>query len=199
MRARRTSSPEQALARDLLVLLAKEWETFVRFLSVRLRSRTDAEELLQQALLRAAEKIETLNDHERLEAWFYRILRRTIADHFAQRATEAARVEALRIEAESGTDEQVATCACSLGLLGRLPDDYQQMLRRVDIEEESLVSVAASLGITANNATVRLHRARKELRAELLRYCNTNSVASCRDCDCEGATPIPGVSSGTRS
>lgn len=191
---------ERALARDLLVLLANEQRSLLRFLSLRLRSETDAEELLQQALLRAAEKIETLHDHERLEAWFYRLLRRTVADHFAHRATEAARIEALRVEAESGTDEQVATCACSLGLLGRLRPDYQEMLRRVDIDEEPIVSVAASLGITTNNATVRLHRARKGLRVKLLRYCNTSSAKSCLDCGCEsGAAPILGVDSDTRA
>jgi RNA polymerase sigma-70 factor (ECF subfamily) len=190
MSKRATSEVERALARDLLVLLAKEQRTFLRFLALRVRSETDAEDLLQQALLRAAEKIETLREHDRLEAWFYRILRRTVADHLAHRAMESARIETLRAEAESGTDEQVATCACSLGILGRLPLQHQEMLRRVDIDEESIVAVAASLGITANNATVRLHRARKELRAELLRFCRTRSVSSCLTCDCEGSAPV---------
>lgn len=184
--ARKTSQADRALARDLLVLLAKERRTFLRFLTSRVRSEADAEELLQHALLRAAEKIDTLEEPGRLEAWFYRILRRSIADHFAHRATEGARLEALRAEAESGTDEQVATCACSLGLLARLRPPHQEMLRRVDIEEEPVVAVATSLGITANNATVRLHRARKELREELLRFCNAHSVASCLACDCGG-------------
>ncbi len=79
-----------------------------------------------------------------------------------------------------------AICACSLGLLACLSPAHQQVLRRVDIKQEAIVSVAASLGITVNNAIVRLHRARKKLRAKLLEYCGTSSVASCLDCSCEG-------------
>lgn len=193
-----TSKVERALARDLLVLLAKERRTFLRFLTLRVRSETDAEDLLQQALLRAAEKIQTLHERDRLEAWFYRILRRMIADHFAHHVTESVRLEALRAEAETGTHEQVAACACSLGILGRLRTQQQEMLRRVDIDEEPIVAVAASLGITANNATVRLHRARKELRAELLRFCHTRSVASCQACNCEGDATVRAADGATR-
>jgi DNA-directed RNA polymerase specialized sigma24 family protein len=41
-------------------------------------------------------------------------------------------------------------------------------------------------GITANNLTVRLHRARQRLRIELERTCRICSRHGCLDCSCEG-------------
>jgi hypothetical protein len=43
-------------------------------------------------------------------------------------------------------------------------------IRQVDIDEEPIGDLAATLGITTNNPTVRLHRARKELRERLLSF-----------------------------
>ena len=38
--------------------------------------------------------------------------------------------------------------------------------------------------ITANNAAVRLHRARQALGRQLRRTCAAGSIAALRDCDC---------------
>jgi RNA polymerase sigma-70 factor (ECF subfamily) len=55
----------------------------------------------------------------------------------------------------------------------------------VDIDEESLEDAARALATTPNNAKVRLHRARKTLRAALLSYCKTDSVRACQSCACD--------------
>ena len=59
------------------------------------------------------------------------------------------------------------------------------MLEQVDLEDRSLDDVARELGITVNNATVRLHRARRALREALAEHCHTTSVRECLDCGCE--------------
>jgi hypothetical protein len=74
----------RSLARELLVLLADQRPAFLAFARKRVRSGADAEDLLQQALLKAAERLDTVRDGERLEAWFFRVLRNTIADHHAE-------------------------------------------------------------------------------------------------------------------
>ncbi len=178
-------APPREFPRQLLLVLAKERTKFLDFVRYRVRSGADAEDLLQQALLQAAEKLGTLRDPDCIEAWFYRILRRTIADHHAKWALQRKRLDLLKIDAEEGTPEEVATCACSLGLLEQLRPEYRDVLFRADVEEEPLNEIATSIGVTANNATVRLHRARKALREKLLRFCGTDSTQACLDCGCE--------------
>lgn len=135
--------------------------------------------------MKAAEKLDTVRDGEHIEAWFYRVLRNTIADHHAEWARRESRLQLLTREASEAPPEEAAVCGCSLGVLDTLHTAYAEILRRVDIDEESLEDAARALATTPNNAKVRLHRARKTLRAALLSYCKTDSVRACQSCACD--------------
>jgi RNA polymerase sigma-70 factor (ECF subfamily) len=70
-------------------------------------------------------------------------------------------------------------------LIVTLKPEYAEILRRVDLGESRLDSVAAELGITANNATVRLHRARQALRQRLEQMCGVCAHHGCLNCTCD--------------
>jgi RNA polymerase sigma-70 factor (ECF subfamily) len=162
-----------------------EREAFLAFVRGRVRSEAEAEDILQQALVKATEHEGDVRDPERMRGWFFQILRRTLADHHAQWALRESKLEALAPDLEQATPERAATCACSLAQLERLRPEYADILRRVDIEDQSLPEVAAAYAITVNNATVRLHRARKALREQLRAFCGTDSARACADCGCD--------------
>jgi hypothetical protein len=65
-----------------------------------------------------------------------------------------------------------------------LKPEYREMLHRVELEEVSLRETAATLGLTPNNASVRLHRARQALRLALMHMCGTCAEHGCLDCTC---------------
>jgi threonine synthase len=52
----------------------------------------------------------------------------------------------------------------------------------------SLSAYAARAGISANNAAVRLHRARQALGRQIRRTCAAGSIAALRECDCDCAS-----------
>jgi len=165
-----------------LMLDRKDYLAFVR---ARVRSGADAEDILQQALVKAAEHADVLRNPERARAWFFQILRRTVADHRARWAVRESKLETLAADLEEATPEEVATCACSLGQLERIDSKYPDILRRMDLEDQTLSEAAEALAISVNNATVRLHRARKALRDKLFEFCGTDSVRACADCSCD--------------
>jgi RNA polymerase sigma-70 factor (ECF subfamily) len=138
---------------------------------------------LQQAWLRAAERVGQVRDPDRAEAWFYRVLRRAIADFRVQRAREVKQLEQLVADVDAQEPEEVAACACALGLLGGERAEYRELIERVDLNDERVVDVAAALGLTANNTTVRLHRARRSLRDAVLAHCGASP--ECGDCECD--------------
>jgi RNA polymerase sigma-70 factor (ECF subfamily) len=177
-----TRGPAALLARELMA----ERETFLAFVRARIRSGVaDAEDIFQAALVKATAHAAELRDPSRRRAWFFQILRRTIADQHAQWALREAKLQTLAADMEEATHEEVATCACSLGQLERLRPEYADILRRVDLEERPIAEVAEALGVTVNNATVRLHRARKALRDQLVAFCGTESTRACQDCGCD--------------
>lgn len=167
----------------LVASLDAERGRFVDFL--RRRVGADAEDLYQQCLLRAWEHAGSLRDRASARPWFYRMLRNAAADHLGASRAQDARHEALRrIEPEAVTPASESACTCAPKLLAKLPARYAELLRRVDLEDERVVDVARALGISADNANVRLHRARAAIRASLDGCCGARSMRACMSCDC---------------
>lgn len=179
----RPSDGEEAasLVRELMADRA----TYLGFLRTRVSSNADAEDIFQQSLVKAAQHAGALRDRGRTRAWFFQILRRSLADERARAAALRSKLEALGPATEEPIPEEPPICACCLGQLDSLRADYAEILRRVDLGDERLADAATALGITVNNATVRLHRARKALRDQLRAFCGTASVRACADCGCE--------------
>ena len=63
--------------------------------------------------------------------------------------------------------------------------EYRDALRIVDLDDGPLSELAAASGITAENAAVRVHRARKALRQQVQKACGTCADHGCFDCHCE--------------
>jgi RNA polymerase sigma factor (sigma-70 family) len=170
----------------LQVLLANH-ARFLRFLEPRVGSREAAEDILQAAFVKGLTKADELRDDEGAIAWFYRLLRNAIIDHHRRRAAEQRRLEARAQGAsESAEDEALreTVCACVTELIPTLAPHHAVALRRAELEGATLQQLASELGITANNAGVRLHRARAALKKQLEATCGTCTAHGCLRCDC---------------
>lgn len=182
-------SPERddADGRRALDVLVDNHRAFLRFLESRLGSREAAEDVLQSAFGRAVDHADALRD-ESVVAWFYRVLRNAVADHY--RRADAARrgVEAFAREVEPAAapaDEvRDAICACVRRLAANLKPEYADALERVDVEGVPVKDFARAAGITAGNAGVRVSRARAALRRQVVASCGTCAEHGCRDCSC---------------
>jgi RNA polymerase sigma-70 factor (ECF subfamily) len=158
---------------------------FLAFLEARLPNRATAEEVLQAAFARTLEKGGAIRDAESAVAWFYRLLRNALVDHYRRKGAEARALEQHAQEPLADAEElQAAVCSCMKGLLPNLKSEYAELLQRADLEEEPISQIASDLAITPNNATVRLHRARQALKRELERCCGTCAAHGCLDCTC---------------
>lgn len=180
--------PSSRLDPAALDALSTHRDAFRAFLERRVPDAAAAEDLLQQGLAKALAS-EGPRDPERLLPWFYQILRNLLTDFYRARAAEARKHEAYAGELEAGAqesrDSENTVCLCYEKLLPGLKPEYGELIRRVDLEGESPAAVAADLGESANNVSVRLHRARKALRADLTDCCGACARGGCLDCTCE--------------
>ncbi len=83
----------------------------------------------------------------------------------------------LRVEASVG-------CACSVHLVKSLRPPYAAILSLVDFGDATLAEAATAFGISVNNATVRLHRARTSLEDRMREHCGVASPMECANCRC---------------
>jgi len=71
--------------------------------------------------------------------------------------------------------------------VAELKPEYAAALKRVDVDGIAVQEFAAEAGITANNASVRLFRAREALRNRVSATCRTCADHGCLDCTCRTA------------
>ena len=174
-------------AATLLDALMPERHRYVELVRRRVATDADAEDVVQRALLRAWTRAGTLDDPARAQAWFLRILRRGIIDHYRARAAQPiVGSEAAADVADEQSEAPTHTpCACAMRLLGEIRPAYADILLRIDVEGHDPAVVARELGIEVNNLRVRLHRARRILRDEVRHHCGVEDGRPCLDCTCD--------------
>jgi RNA polymerase sigma factor (sigma-70 family) len=168
----------------LVDALVDHHRRFLGFLEARVESRAVAEEILQDAFVKALKKGDQLRDDESAVAWFYRLLRNAVIDHYRARGAERRMKDAQPTDAAFEQELERVVCACVDGLVPTLKPEYAAIVRSVDLEQRPIVDVARELGLTAGNARVRLHRARKALKERLEESCATCAEHGCLDCSC---------------
>lgn len=167
--------------------ILKNLEVFVAFARKRLGDHHLAEDVVQESLVKALAAERHPDTEEETTTWFYRILRRSIIDVYRKQGARQRALERFEKELPESPDdeEEKELCKCFKRLLPLVPGQYRELLQEVDLKGERLEDVAETLGVTRNNLTVRLHRARKHLRKALTDNCGACSAHGCIDCTCE--------------
>ena len=172
------------MANDASVALLENLDEFVAFARARIGDPDLAADVVQDSLLKAVKSGDKLHDGESARAWFYRILRHTIIDLYRRRDVERRVLEKLE-HAEPDSAETNVVCHCLDRLIPELKPEYATLVRAVVLEEKPIEAVAKQLQITTNNANVRLHRARQQLRSRLEQTCKVCATHGCLDCSCD--------------
>ncbi len=185
---------EQETENRVVARLLANHRRFLDFLTVRVGKREDAEEILQEAFVRGLQKAGEIRDEESAVAWFYRLLRNAVIDHYrrtaaARKALEAQANETPEVDPGFDADLERTVCECVNDLVPLLKPEYSDLIRRVDLGGANVSAVADEIGISSGNARVRLHRARAALRDELEKSCRTCATHGCIDCTCSRTEP----------
>jgi RNA polymerase sigma-70 factor (ECF subfamily) len=166
--------------------IAAHQSKFLNFLSARVEDRAVAEDILQSAYLKAVEHGSEIRDDESTVAWFYRILRNAITDHNRRKAARTNAHEAFAAETPASYEAKVTqtVCACIGDVVRDLKSEYRTAIEQVDLGGATVEAFARSQQTSANNASVRLHRARKAVAKRLTTVCGACAEHKCLDCTC---------------
>ena len=177
------------MSTDVATILVDNHRKFLAFLEKRVGARDVAEDILQEALVRGLQRSGQLRDSDSVIAWFYRSLRNAVVDHWRRTGTERELFSADEEDLEQPADPELmrTVCECASELLQTLKPEYADALRRVEMDGISVKNFAQEAGVTPNNASVRLFRARDALRRQVERCCGTCADHGCVDCDCRRA------------
>jgi len=165
--------------RDVTPLLPNLYSSALRMT----RNPTDAEDLVQESMLRAYRGFKGFTEGTNLKAWLYRILTNTFINTYRKKQREPQTVQtdddvedwylfdrlaAQSTQASAETevldrmpDEDVQAA------LEALPEGFRLAVLLVDVEGFSYKETAEMLGIPIGTVMSRLHRGRKALEKAL--------------------------------
>jgi len=139
-----------------------------RYAFVLCRNHADADDLVQESLMKAIAAARTYKADKDLRAWLFSILHNTFVSNerkFARRARAARFLDATLQEAgPSGVQEKHVEVRDTLNMLSRLSPDRQSALVLIAVEGLSYGEAAEALDIPIGTLMSRLARGREELR-----------------------------------
>src|SRR5215471_2057413 len=108
--------PESDVTESALKKLLESRAQFLNFLKKRVSSPDVAEELLQDAFLKSVEKSGDIRDAESIVAWFYRVLRNSVIDHYRSSGRNPQELAGILIDlekyAQATPDPENEVCQC---------------------------------------------------------------------------------------
>jgi RNA polymerase sigma-70 factor (ECF subfamily) len=148
------------------------------------RDPSEAEDLVQDTLVRAYRFQHRFEPGTNLKAWLLRILTNTFINHYRRSARERRVLDhqegapigdgVMSRAAMRGLTDSVSVAQEGLlrdeilRALDELPEDYRVMIVLADIEELAYKEIAEALGCPIGTVMSRLHRARKLMQKRLI-------------------------------
>lgn len=168
--------PVRAIGRDpdaLEAFYREHLESVQRYVARRVGTPEEAADLTADIFLAAIEASSRYRgDGAAPLAWLYGIARNVVADHYrsAARADRAVQRIEGRALLDEGAIERIAgrlddqrTARALVSHLQGLPASQRAVVELVAVDGLTLTEAATALGISAGNARIRYHRARRRL------------------------------------
>jgi RNA polymerase sigma-70 factor, ECF subfamily len=152
------------------------------YVSRRVASPADADDILQEILLRMHRGISTLEESERFGPWVYGVAKRAIADHFRGRARHPfasssgfeSKAEPTS-ESEDGHELEAELAECVALFVARLPSPYREAVTLTELEGLTQREAAEMLGLGVSGMKSRVQRGRARIR-EMFESCCELSI-----------------------
>jgi RNA polymerase sigma-70 factor, ECF subfamily len=142
------------------------------------RDQWAAEDLTQETFARVQDHLADLKDPAKISSWIFRIAYNLCQDHFRTMGKSVISDDLERVEIGNEEEnslqkefEQRQMGECVQEEVDRLPNSLRTVIILADMVEFNHREIADLLGITVENAKVRLHRARKKLKELLEQKC----------------------------
>lgn len=166
---------------DVSGFFEKNYDRIFRYVRGMVRDSKEAEDLTQEAFLRAHRQRETVRDPGAMLAWLYRIATHVALDRLRQLAKVAPREAKVDLTAIDPPDpetpsmqqalEQEQMSACVNRFFAVIPDDYRSVILLHDMHGLTGTEIAALLAVPLTTVKIRLHRARRQLKSALESGC----------------------------
>ncbi|CAA0100148.1 ECF RNA polymerase sigma factor SigM [BD1-7 clade bacterium] len=141
------------------------------FLRSRMPSAADADDLLQDIMLKSLNNLHTLKAENNIRAWLFQIANHAIADFYRARARQQLpSADDLWYDVADTDDARDELLRCLEPFIHALPEEQAQLLIAVDLKHIQQKALADELDISYSTLKSRVQKSRERLR-EVFEQC----------------------------
>jgi RNA polymerase sigma-70 factor (ECF subfamily) len=143
---------------------------------------SDAEDVLQDVMLRTYRHEHELDHLERVTGWVYRVATNAITDYYrsgrrrehptdAEIGSDGVGDESSELDRVGAADAQAELATCLRPMVDDLPTQYREAILLTEYQGVTQMSAAAATGLSVSGMKTRVQRARRQLKQSLTACC----------------------------
>jgi RNA polymerase sigma-70 factor (ECF subfamily) len=166
------------------------------YVTNKVRSKQDAEDILQNVFIRISSNIDKLKDEVKLKSWLFAIARNAIIDYYRVKANKRDVAVTADIDehvfAADDPDPTKGLDQCLSSMIGLLPEEYRAIIIDAEINGIKQKDLTDKYGLAYPSVRSRVQRGRERLKQLFLDCCHIetdrqgNVIDARGKKDCEG-------------
>jgi RNA polymerase sigma-70 factor, ECF subfamily len=177
---------------EVASIYSEFYSDLLRYVKSKVRSKEDAEDILQNVFIRIASNIDKLSDKVRLRNWIFTVTRNAIIDYYRINANrkKLAVTEEIdeNIPETPDEDSTKGLDQCMYSMIRLLPADYRDIIIDSEIKGVKQKDLAAQYGIAYPSMRSRVQRGRERLKQLLYNCCHIETDKHGNVLDARGRT-----------
>jgi RNA polymerase sigma-70 factor (ECF subfamily) len=161
---------------EIVTLYEQFRQSLFTYIRHKVRSKEDAEDILQNVFIKIAGSINKLDDEEKLKSWVYTITKNSIIDYYRVNSSkQTATLDDTLVEAlkeDETTDSTKGLDQCLGSMINLLPEDYRDIIIDSEIKGIRQKELAERYGMAYPSMRSRVQRGRERLKQLFYNCCN---------------------------
>ena len=146
------------------------------YIKHKIRSREDAEDILQNVFIKISSNLETLAEDVKIKNWIFIITRNAIIDYYRTKGNRSRVTSDQEISEDiidvDDSDSTKGLDQCLSGMIGLLPDEYREIIIESEINGLKQKDLAERYGIAYPSLRSRVQRGRERLKQLFYNCCH---------------------------
>lgn len=176
----------------------------LRYIKSKVRSREDAEDILQNVFVKMSSGIDKLDEDVKIKNWIFTVTRNTIIDYYRVNANKK------KLAVNEELDDQIANVdeidqtkgldQCMGSMIGLLPAEYRDIILESEIKGIKQKDLAEKYGMAYPSMRSKVQRGRERLKQLFHNCCHieTDKLGNVMEAqgksDCDGpCNPCSGI------
>ena len=142
----------------------------------KIRSKEDAEDILQNVFTRISANVDSLSEKEKIQNWLFTITRNAVIDYYRVNAkkknVELDESISRYLMEEENTDSTQGLDNCVSTMIALLPEDYKHIVEDAEIHGISQKELAKKYNMAYTSMRSRVQRGRERLKQLFYNCCH---------------------------